>query len=255
MKADSESGGSSLAFIAIAIPVIIVTIAGLVYARYGRVTQYQDYYNMALSQAAQAHGQTDPTEVRRAWDSTLYYLDLADHYQVTQDSLNLRQEAQTALDNLDSIVRLDFSPAIIGGLDRTVQIDRMAATNTDLYLLDATRGSVIRATLGSQGYEVDTSFVCGPGQYGTLTVGKLIDIEALQMSNDYNARVMGIDANGTLLYCGFNMKPEAVPLSPPPLGLAGNRSFYPGYRRQVPLCARSPGEQHMVLSGDFRKIH
>jgi hypothetical protein len=224
-EGESQGSSSSLAFVAIAIPLIVVTIAGLVYARYGRVTQYQDYYNMALSQAAQAHGQTDPTEVRRAWDSTLYYLDLADKYQVTQDSLNLRQQAQTALDNLDSIVRLDFSPAIVGGLDRTLQINRMAATNTDLYLLDATRGNVIRAALGSQGYEIDTSFVCGPAQYGTITVGKLIDIEALQMSNDFNARVMGIDANGTLLYCGFNMEPEAVPLSPPPLGWQGISAF------------------------------
>jgi hypothetical protein len=220
-----QGGGSSLAFVAIAIPVIVVTVAVLVYARYGRVTQYQDYYNMALGQAAQAHGQTDPTEVRRAWDSTLYYLDLADKYQVTQDSLNLRQQAQTALDNLDGIVRLDFNPAIAGGLDRTLQINRMAANNTDLYLLDASRGSVIRAALGSSGYEIDTNFVCGPGQYGTITVGKLIDIEALQMSNDYNARVMGIDTSGTLLYCGFNMKPEAVPLGPPPLGWQGISAF------------------------------
>jgi prepilin-type processing-associated H-X9-DG protein len=224
-EVDSQDSGSSLAFVAIAIPVIVVTIAGLVYARYGRVTQYNDYYSMAMVQAAQAHGQTDPAEVRRAWDSTLYYLDLADRYQVTQDSQNLRQEAQTALDNLDSIVRLSFSPAIVGGLDRTLQIDRMAATNTDLYLLDAAHGNVIRATLGSQGYEVDTGFVCGPGQYGTLTVGKLLDIEALQMSNDYNARVMGIDSGGTLLYCGFNMTPEAVPLSPPPLGWQGITAF------------------------------
>jgi len=222
---ESQESGSSLAFVAIAIPLIVVTIAGLVYARYGRVAQYQDYYNMAMVQAAQAHGQTDPAEVRRAWDSTLYYLDLANRYQVTQDSLNLRQEAQTALDNLESIVRLDFSPAIVGGLDRTLQINRMAATNTDLYLLDASHGSVIRATLGSQGYEVDTNFVCGPGQYGTLTVGKLLDIEALLMSNDYNARVMGIDASGTLLYCGFNMRPEAVPLTPPPLGWQGITAF------------------------------
>ncbi len=222
---DSESGGSSLAFVAIAIPVIVVTIAGLVYARYGRVSQYQDFYNMALGQAAQAHGQTDPTEVRHAWDSTLYYLDMADNYQVTQDSLDLRQQAQTALDNLDGIVRVNFSPAIVGGLDRTLQIDRMAATNTDLYLLDAVRGNVIRASLGSQGYEIDTNFVCGPGQYGTINVGKLLDIEALQMSNDYNARVMGIDANGVLLYCGFNMDPEAVPLSPPPLGWQGISAF------------------------------
>ena len=48
----------------------------------------------------------------------------------------------------------------------------MAATNTDLYLLDASHGSVIRAALGSQGYEVDTSFVCGPGQYDTTHRGE-----------------------------------------------------------------------------------
>ena len=224
-ESESEVGGSSLAFLAIAIPLIVVTIAGLVYTRYGRATQYQENYTLALDQAAQAHGQTDPLEVRRAWDSTLYYLDLADSYQVTQDSLNLRLQAQAALDNLDSIVRLDFRPAIIGGLSHTVQVSRMAATNTDLYLLDATRGSVMRAALGTQGYEIDTSFKCDPGQYGTINVGNLIDIEALQMSNDYNARVMAIDASGTLLYCGFNMDPKAVPLSPPPLGWQGISAF------------------------------
>jgi hypothetical protein len=224
-EGDSNVGGSSLAFFAIAIPVIIVTISGLVYARYGRVSQYQDNYNIALAQAAQAHGQTDPTEVRRAWDSTLYYLDLADKYQVTQDSRLLRQEAQAALDNLDGIVRLDFHPAIIGGLDQSLQITRMSATNTDLYLLDAARGNVLRGALGTDGYEIDAGFKCGPGQYGTITVGKLIDIESLQMSNDYNARVMAIDATGNLLYCGFNMKPEAVPLSPPPLGWQGISAF------------------------------
>ena len=224
-EGEAEVGGFSLAFLAIAIPLIIITIAGLVYTRTGRTEQYKESYNQALAQAAQAHGQTDPAEVRHAWDSTLYYLDQADTYQVTQDSLSLRQQAQVALDNLDSIVRLDFAPAIVGGLDRSVQVTRMAATNTDLYLLDASRGSVIRAALGSQGYEVDKDFKCGPGQYGTLTVGNLIDIEALQMSNDYNARVMAIDGSGTLLYCGFNMDPEAVPLPPPPLGWQGIAAF------------------------------
>ena len=221
----SEIAGSSQAFFAIAIPLIVVTVAVLVYTRYGRITQYQENYNEALGQAAQANGQTNPADVRHAWDSTIYYLDLADNYQVTQDSINLRQEAQTALDNLDSIVRLDFHPAIIGGLDRTVQISRIAATSTDLYLLDASHGSVIRATLGSQGYEVDTSFTCGPGKYDTTTVGNLIDIEALQMSNNYNARILAIDAGGNLLYCGFNMDPVAAPLNPPPLGWQNITAF------------------------------
>ena len=224
-EGESGVGGSSLVFLAIAIPLIIVTIAGLVYTRYGRSAQYQENYNLALAQAAQAHGQTDPTDVRHAWDSTLYYLDLADNYQVTKDSLNLRQEAQTALDNLDGIVRLDFLPAIYGGLSHTAQISKMAATNTDLYLLDSSRGSVMRAALGSQGYEIDTGFVCEPGLYDTTSIGNLIDIEALQMSNIYNARVVAIDTSGTLLYCGFNMKPVAVPLSPPPLGWQGISAF------------------------------
>ncbi|MCX6101182.1 MAG: hypothetical protein NTV92_07145 [Candidatus Bipolaricaulota bacterium] len=63
------------------------------------------------------------------------------------------------------------------------------------------------------------------GQYGSITVGNLIDIEALQMSNDYNARVMAIDASGTLLYCGFNMQPEVVTLIPPALGWQGISAF------------------------------
>ncbi|MFA5873033.1 MAG: hypothetical protein WC832_03630 [Anaerolineales bacterium] len=253
-EGESEVGGSSLAFLVIAIPLIVVTIAGLVYTRYGRATQYQENYNMALGQAAQAHGQTDPTEVRRAWDSTLYYLDLADHYQGTQDSLNLRQEAQTALDNLDSIVRLDFRPAIVVGLSHTVQINRMAATNTDLYLLDASRGSVMRAALGNQGYEIDTGFKCGPGLYDTTNVGNLIDIEALQMSNIYNARVMAIDASGTLLYCGFNMQPVAVPLGPPPLGWQGISAFALDTDGKYLYVLDPPGNTVWVYQGDFGKF-
>ena len=224
-EGEAQTSGSGLAILAIAVPLVIVTISVLVYSRYGRTQQYQENYNMALGLAAQANGQTDPTEVRRAWDSTLYYLDLADNYLVTQDSLTLRQEAQMALDNLDSIVRLDFRPAIVGGLSHSVQISRMAATNTDLYLLDASRGSVMRATLGSQGYEIDPSFECGPGAYSTTNVGNLIDIAALEMSNDYNARVMGMDASGNLLYCGFNMQPEAKALMPPPLGWQSISAF------------------------------
>ncbi len=253
-EGESEVGGSSLAFLVIAIPLIVVTIGGLVYTRYGRSTQYQENYNMALEQAAQAHGQTDPNEVRRAWDSTLYYLDLADQHQLTQDSSNLRQEAQTALDNMDGIVRLDFRPAIVTGLSHTVQINRMAATNTDLYLLDTSRGSVLRAALGSNGYEIDTSFECGPGLYDATNVGNLIDIEALHMSNIYNARVMAIDASGNLLYCGFNMQPVAVPLSPPPLGWQGISAFALDTNGKYLYVLDPTGNTVWVYQGDFGKF-
>jgi hypothetical protein len=250
----SNAGGSNLAFFAIAIPLIIVTISGLVYTRLGRAAQFQENYNLALQQAAQAHQQVDPNEVRRAWASTLYYLELADRFQVTQDSLNLRQEAQTALDNLDGIVRLDFHPAIITGLSHSAQISRMAGTNTDLYLLDASRGSVLRGVLGSQGYEMDPSFECGPGLYGTINVSNLIDIEALQMSNIYNARLMAIDANGILLYCGFNMKPVAVPLGPPPLGWQGISAFTLDTDGRTLYVLDPPGNAVWVYQGDYGKF-
>jgi hypothetical protein len=221
---DPEVAGSSMALFAIVIPVIIVAVAATVYIHYGRTEQYKQNYDMALAQAAQARGLTNPTDVRHAWDSTIYYLDLAEKDQKTQDSNTLRQEAQTALDNLDGIMRLDFRQAINGGLSHSVQVSHMAATDTDLYLLDAARGAVIRASTTDQGYEVDTSFKCDPGQYGSINVGALVGLEALPMSNFYNARVLAMDGKGNLLYCGL-AAPVAVALVPPQLGWRSIAAF------------------------------
>jgi hypothetical protein len=179
---------------------------------------------MAVAQAAQARGQASPADVRRAWDSTIYYLDLADKNLKTQESTTLRQEAQTALDNLDGIVRLDFHPAIVSALSTAVQVSHMAATDTDLYLLDGSRGDIIRAALNGQSYEVDTNFNCAPGQYGTVTVGPLIDLQVLQMSNFYNATIVAMDGKGNLLYCG-QIDPVAVALVPPQLGWRNISAF------------------------------
>jgi hypothetical protein len=230
---DSEVAGSSTVLFAIVIPVIIVAIATTVYIHDGRTAQYQQYYDMALAQASQARGQANPTEVRRTWDSTIYYLDLAEKNQKTQNSNDLRQEAQTALDNLDGILRLDFRPAIIGGLSRSVRVSHMAATDTDLYLLDASRGGVIRAFLTNLGYEVDTSFKCDPGehegeehdgQHDTIIVDALIDLEIMPLSNIYNARVLAMDGKGTLLYCGL-VDSVAVSPVPPQLGWRSISAF------------------------------
>lgn len=220
----SQAGGPSLAVLAVIIPLVVVTVAGVVYTRYGSTAQYQENYGRALEQAALARGQTNPTDVRHAWESALFYLDRAENHQETQESRNLRQEAQMALDNLGGILRLDFRPAVIGGLSRSVQVNQMAATDTDLYLLDAARGSVLRAYMTSQGYEVDPSFRCDPGQYGEIIVGALIDIKALPMSNIYNARLLAMDGGGNLLYCGLSA-PVAVTLVPPQLGWRGIRAF------------------------------
>lgn len=67
----------------------------------------------------------------------------------------LRFQAQTALDNLDGILRLSFEPAIVNGLGRNINVTALAATTNDLYLLDGVRGSVYRYYLTAQGYQAD----------------------------------------------------------------------------------------------------
>ena len=223
----SGSAGSSMAFIAVAVPILVVLAASMVYFQLGQPSRYKYYYGQALAAAQQAQAQSNPLDVRHSWETVIYFLGKADtyQYQPSQDSLVLRQEAQTALDNLDGIVRLDFRPAIISGLSSTIKISHMAATDTDLYMLNAARGNVLRAFLTSQGYEVDPEFNCGPGQYGNTSVGPLIDIVALPKVNTNNATLLAMDANANLLYCIPAAAPVAVTLAAPELGWHGIDAF------------------------------
>lgn len=209
---------SFLIFAAIAVPVVVVTLAAIIYFRYGTLVQYQENMQLAVMALQAGDRSGDPTEARRQWETALYYVEQAERSRQTSDSAMLRQQAQTRLDALDGVVRLDFREALPVPLDKSVRVTRMAATTTDLYLLDATRGSVIRAFLTGGGYEIDPDFQCKGGTYNGYTVGALIDIVALPKINAYHASVLAIDAGGTLLYCAPENPPHALPLAAPELG-------------------------------------
>jgi hypothetical protein len=217
--------GSVMAVIAIIVPLIVVTIATVVYMRYGRIAQYEENYQLAIEAAVGAVGAEDPAIIRHAWETTIYYLDKAEYYQETQQSQALRTEAQSALDGMDGVIRIDFRLAIVGGLSKTVQISKMVATDTDLYLLNATNGSVIRTFLTNQGYAVDSEFKCGSGSYGGYQVGPLLDIAAMPAINSRSATLLGMDAGGTLLYCAPDLDPRAYPLAPPDTTFRGVIGF------------------------------
>lgn len=194
----------TMAITAIAVPLIVVVIAMTVYLQVGRQTQYQTYLSQAKIVAEQAAVQTDPAETRLAWESTLFYLEMAEQYQQNEETQSIREQAQSALDALDEITRLDFQPALGSTLAGNLNITRLAATGSDLYLLDANSGSVLHARLtGSGKYELDTSFNCSPGMYGGLIVSELIDLTALPSDNPEGADILVMDANGNILYC-FN---------------------------------------------------
>jgi len=205
-----------LIFIAIVIPVVVVTIASVVYLRFGQSIQYDELYGLALNQRAQAISETDPARQRDAWQSVLTSLNKADQYRETDEAKLLRSEAQSKLDSVMGVIRLEFAPAFPNGIGGSAQISRMAASESDLYMLNAEDGRILHASFTGRNLELDNAFSCQPGSYSGYQVGTLVDILALPKANALNASVLGVDANGNLLYCAPNQVPQAIPLPPLP---------------------------------------
>jgi len=127
----------------------------------------------------------------------------------------MRVEVRNALDELDFVQRVKYESAIIKGLPVTSNIIRMAAVADDLYLLDQTSASVMRASLTDQGYDLDYTFQCAPGTYGEVAVDSIIDIAAWPPGYEPAATLLAIDGAGNVLYCAPNESPIAVHLAKP----------------------------------------
>jgi hypothetical protein len=205
-----------MAFIAVAVPLVVVSIAAAVYFQRGRGSVYDAYMLQAQQAAEQAQEFDRSDDQQIAWQAVLDYVDLAESYRVTQDSQAMRGTARAALDSLEIVERVNYQPAIIDGLPSTVNITRIVATIDDeLYLLDSIAGEVLRAVFTTQGFELDTEFFCGPVPQ-PLIVGPLVDILALPPGYPNGATLMGMDANGNLLHCiPGGEAPLAFPMAPP----------------------------------------
>lgn len=206
---------ASMAFIAIAVPLVVVTIAAVTYFQRGRAAQYEVYFTQASQASQSAASKTDPVELRQAWQATLIHLDQAEAYQTTTQSQEMRKQAQAALDDLEGIERLDYQQALVDQLAETAVIDRIVPSGDDLFLLNQTEGVALRAVLTNDGYRIDPTFLCGPGPYSGYIVGALIDIAPLSRGNELDADVLAMDANGNLLYCITGDDPVAVTMRPP----------------------------------------
>ncbi|MBT3338294.1 MAG: hypothetical protein HN855_09415 [Anaerolineae bacterium] len=209
--------GWVMGLIAIIIPLVVVTIASVVYFRFGRDFQYDTLYAQAEAARARAIGQDDPIAARIAWEDTISELEKAEAFDITSDTRALRSEAQNHLDELLGILRLEFKPAI-SGLPRGISISRIAATDNELFMLDENSGEILRAFLVGNGYQYDDTFLCKSGEYGGKNVGALIELLALPKANAMAASVLGVDQQGNLLYCADNQVPQALSLQQPTVG-------------------------------------
>jgi hypothetical protein len=215
---------TAMIFFALAIPILISVVGGVVYIRRGQQRQYEAYFQQAQEAVRQAGTMTDPAELRAAWKVTLEYLDKAEFYQVTSVSQEARTQAQGALDQLDAVERLDFQQALSSLLDDSIQITRIVATSGDIYLLDRTQGNVYRAILTGSGYELDQTFLCGP-QAASGSIGALVDIAPLPRGHTSGASLLAMDLNGSLIYCTPGDDPQVSVLAPPPVNFGNPKAL------------------------------
>lgn len=202
-----------LVFIAIFIPAMVSVISWFIYDAYGLSERSRQLYQNAQLARDRAVSESDPARQRDQWQVVLNYLDDATQYRDEPPEIqSLRSEAQSKLDNLMGILRLEFVPAFPNGLGRSTQISRMAASESDLYMLEAEGGKILHASFTGRSLNLDNAFQCKPGTYGGYEVGTLVDVLALPKVNAVNATALGIDANGRLLYCAPNQVPQAIPL-------------------------------------------
>jgi hypothetical protein len=205
-----------MAFIAVAVPVMVVAVASFVYVSKGVTIQSQELLAQAEDSYQKASAQQDPLARRERLLISMNYLQQAESYQVTAESQNLRTQLESDLDELDLVKRPVYQAAIFGGLPGAIKVTRIVLTEGDLYLLDGNSGNVLHAQVTpNRDFQLDTNFQCGPGLVTGQTVNALIDIAAAPPGNDKNAAVIGIDASGSVIYCIDGLPPIAESLARP----------------------------------------
>lgn len=214
---------SVMALIAILTPLFVVTIASLVYFRQGQMGEFERYLALAEQAAQQAQTLQDPLAQRSAWQTTLAYLDRAMAYANSSEAQALRAQANAAIDQLEAVRRLDFAVAM-DDLPKDAQIVKIAVTENELFLLDASAGVVWRAAAAARGYVLNPTASCGPGIQGAA-VGKLVGFGLIRKPTQLQAVIVGLDSKGNVVTCDFNVPPVVASLTPDERGMGNLQGF------------------------------
>ena len=224
-KPVTELSALSKWLIAILVPLLLVALTTFIFLSQGQGNEYGYYLAQAEASANNAaQMQTDELK-REGWNQTIEWLDKAAAYQKSEEVNALYLRARLALDELDGAKRLIYKPAFAAGLFPGMNVTNIIALNRDLYLLDQTNGEVKHLTLQSQGYSLDETFRCAPGNIGGVQVGKLVDMLAIPINNPAKAPILAIDAAGSILFCSVGASPTAAALLPPDGGWQNLKSI------------------------------
>ena len=212
----SEKPGETLSpakmlMIAVIVPILVVAIATSYYLYKGRGSQHENLLQRAQEYAALAENETDPNLKLNHWAQTVYWLDKADEFGQSEGSLALRMQAESAIDSLDGIIRLDFKPILVDSFDSSINFTKIDSSITDIYLLDSPGSRVLRLFLTGKGYQVDPDFQCG----SIPPVEELVDFVTLPPGAPFGSTVLATDSKGNHLYCAPDQKPTWQKFIPP----------------------------------------
>ncbi|MBN1267025.1 MAG: hypothetical protein JXA25_16155 [Anaerolineales bacterium] len=227
---NSAVSPSLLAGTAIVVPILVVAIAALMYLRQGRGEQFDYYFSQAQSAALAAEQSPTIPQQRANLVQALELLDEADGYGVRKTSEDLRTDLLQALDGVDLINRLDFTPIIQGGFAPGATIQALAATVTDVYVLDGTNQSVYRAWSTGRAYEMDGEFDCLSGKASFPGWTTAVDLVVQSSPGALGSEgIVAIDVDGTLVYCAPGASPASSQLTAPDLGWGQIKAIHVQY--------------------------
>ena len=208
-----------LAGTAVAVPLVIVAIVGVVYLRRGRTEQYRQF--MSQAQTAVVSAQLKPTleEARPEWQAAAQWLAQAARYGGGEEAEALQSAVDQALDRLDSIARIEFAPAVGGGFGPRARLRAAAATANDLYVYDESLPEIYHAWFTGRGYEIDREFQCLQSLEETFTPARIVDVLIQPEPGALGVQgIVAIDAAGKLVYCAPGVLPATGVLTPPDIG-------------------------------------
>jgi hypothetical protein len=208
-----------LAGTAIAVPLVIVAIVAVVYLRRGRTEQFQQF--MSQAQTAVVSAQLKPTleEARPDWEAAAQWLAQAGRYGGGEELQALQAQVDQALDRLDSIARLEFAPAVVGGFGPRARLRAAAATANDLYVYDESSPEIYHAWFTGRGYEIDRDFQCLQTLGETFVPDRIVDVLIQPEPGALGVQgIVALDAAGNLVYCAPGVPPATGLLTPPDTG-------------------------------------
>jgi len=210
---------SVLAGTAIVVPIVVVIVAALMYLRQGRGEQFEYYFSQAQSAALAAQQSPSIPQQRANLVQAVELLDEADRYGVRKASEDLRTELLQALDEVDLIRRLEFTPIIQGGFAPGASIQALAATVTDVYVLDGSSQAIYRAWSTGRTYELDGDFNCLAGKASIPGWTTAVDLVVQPSPGALGVEgIVAVDVDGTLVYCAPGASPASSQLTAPDLG-------------------------------------